>query len=450
MISRRAVLGALAGAAAPAFAQRRRPNVIVFLTDDHGYHDLGCQGARELKTPNIDALASSGVRFTNWYSNAPMCQPSRAALMTGRYPIRAGVPQNGSDLPVSEVTVAQLLREHGYATGAIGKWHLGAASDRSPNAKGFDYFYGFHSGCIDFYSHRMYWSEPRRVNFHDLWRDRTEIFEDGQYFTELVTREATAFVNRAGSRPFLLYVPFNAVHYPMHAPRKYVERFPGLEPERQMYAAMLSAADDSIGEILAAVRKAGQIENTLVFFTSDNGATREPRAGLNQQPAKGGSNYPHRGFKFSLFDGGIRVPAIMSWPGVIPARQVVDEIAGHFDILPTVAAAAGVKLPAGRTIDGRDAMPRATSKAKSPHQALYWASEGQRAIRRGQWKLVLNGIDADGAPRDRRPLEGEDGVFLSNIEQDPGESRNLRRQHDNVAAELTGMLDRWSGEVKNS
>lgn len=431
-------------------APPRRTNFIVFLTDDHGYHDLGCQGAQELKTPNLDALAASGARFTNWYSSAPVCAPSRAALMTGRCPVRAGVPTNGPSLPVSEQTIATLLKSRGYSTGIVGKWHLGSTPDTVPNAHGFDYFFGFLSGCIDYYSHRYYWGEPRRVNYHDLWQNRTEIFEDGQYFTELVTREAKRFISENHSKPFFLYVPFNGVHYPMHAPRKYVERFPNLEPERQMYAAMLSAVDNSVGEILGLVRNFGLTENTLVFFGADNGATREPRAGLNGQPAKGGSNSPFRGNKFSLFDGGMHVPAIMSWPGTIPPNQVIHETGAHIDLLPTICKAAGVPIPADRTIDGRDVWPMMTTRARSPHEALFWSSGGQLAVRRGKWKLVKDGFIADGTPEGQQKLAGDDAVFLSDLEQDPGESRNRRHDEPALADELLTLAQRWLEEQKKN
>ncbi len=433
--------GAVAAASTAPAQARRRPNFIVILSDDHGSHDLGCQGAADMKTPNLDALAESGARFTNWYANAPMCAPSRAALMTGRHPIRAGVPTNGPALPASEHTIASLLRAEGYATSLCGKWHLGSDDKTSPNAHGFDQFFGFHSGCVDFYSHRYYWGEPRRVNYHDLWRNRTEIFEDGKYLTEMLTAEAVNFLRTNAQRPFFLYLAYNAPHYPMHAPKKYVERFPGLERERQMYAAMVSAVDDGVGEVVETLSRLGLRDNTLIFFGADNGATREPRAGLNAQPAKGGTN-KFRGFKFSLFDGGMHVPGVLSWPGTIPRGQVIHEVGAHFDILPTFCAAADVRLPAGRTTDGRNILPVATSKAKSPHEALVWASGDQMAIRRGKWKLVSNGSEAaDGTMRER--MTGDDAMFLSDLDTDPGEKRNLRRENPNVVDELATYAQRW-------
>ncbi len=444
MLTRRNFLAATA--AAPLAPRARQPNFIVMLTDDHGYHDLGCQGARDLRTPHLDALAASGARFTDWYSCAPMCAPSRASLMTGRYPQRAGVPTNGPALPTSEQTIASLLKAQGYATGLAGKWHLGATDETAPTARGFDSFFGFHSGCVDFFSHRYYWGEPRQVNYHDLYRNRTEIFEDGQYLTELIAREALQFITSNRARPFFLYVAFNAPHYPMHAPRRYVERFPGLEPERRLYAAMLAAVDDAVGQMRDLLGKLGLLDNTLIFFASDNGATREPRAGLNQQPATAGSNRPLRGFKFSLFDGGIRVPAILSWPARIPPKQVIGELGAHMDILPTVCAAAGVPLPSDRIIDGRDMLPVVTGGARSPHEALFWASAAQLAVRRGRWKLVQNGFTADGTAGNRKRLEGPDTLFLSEILEDPGESRNRRADQPQLAADLADMAERWLKE----
>ena len=349
MFSRRAILTGATAATAQALlpAQTtRRPNVVLFLADDLGCHDLGAWGATDLKTPNIDALAAGGTRFTNWYAAAPVCAPSRAALLTGRYPIRAGVPDNGPALGPTEKTVATLLKTAGYSTGLFGKWHLGSTTDTDPNAHGFDRFYGFHSGCIDYYSHRYYWGEPRVPNYHDLWRDRTEIFEDGQYTTELFAREAAQFIRDRRSGPFFAYVPFNAPHYPMHAPKKYIERFAGLAPERRTYAAMISALDDGVGLVLRTLRELHLDENTLVLFTADNGATREARAGLDGKPATAGNNAPFRGNKFSAFDGGMHVPMIMNWPGVVPKAKVVREVGSHLDLLPTIAKAAGIAPPA--------------------------------------------------------------------------------------------------------
>ncbi len=445
MLSRRQFVTTTAAAVAAA-QERRRPNIVIFLADDLGCHDLGCWGAKDLQTPHIDAIAASGARFTNWYSAAPVCAPARAALLTGRYPLRAGVPDNGPPLRATEQTIASALKPGGYATALIGKWHLGP----DPNAHGFDRFFGFKSGCIDYFSHRYYWGEPRTVNYHDLWRDRAEVFEDGQYSTELFAREAVRFVRERRADPFFLYMPFNAPHYPMHAPAKYLERFSGLEPERRTYAAMISALDDAVGQVMTTLRELQLLDNTLVFFSADNGATREPRAGLNQKPATAGNNAPFRGNKFSAFDGGMHVPMAMSWPGVIPKGQVRTQVGSHLDLMPTICRAAGAALPANRTLDGADALPMAVSGAKSTHDAIYWSSAGQLAVRRGPWKLVKNGKIFDGTPEGAKPLAGDEALFLSNLDEDPGESKNLRHANANIADELQTLAERWMETVKEN
>lgn len=428
----------------------RPPNFVVLFTDDQGAHDLGCYGARDLLTPHIDTLAASGARFTNWYSNAPVCAPSRSSLFTGRYPIRAGVPSNGPALPPSQRTAAGLLKPKGYATGLVGKWHLGSGRDTSPNAHGFDYFYGFHSGCVDFYSHRFYWGESGnrgQVNYHDLWRNREEIFEDGEYLTDRLTEEACGFIRRNAERPFLLYVTYNAPHYPMHAPARYMDRFALLEPERRTYAAMIAAVDDGVGRIRHTLRQQGLLNNTLIVFAADNGATTEARAGLDQKPATAGDNSPYRGFKFSLFDGGMHVPGIMSWPGVIPEGKTIAEVVMTMDITPTIAAAASATPADGYRFDGADILRVAKGESRSPHQAIFWKQGQQSAVRRGKWKLVVNGATYDRTPEGRKPLSGDDAVFLSDLEADPGESMNLRRRHPELADELQTLLARWQREL---
>ncbi len=449
-LSRRTLLsGALAASQIPqrATAADRKPNVAVILFDDLGLHDLGYLGATDLRTPNIDRLATTGTVCRNWYSNAPVCAPARSSLLTGRCPIRAGVGQNGLPLRPSEKTLASLLKDEGYATALIGKWHLGSSPDTVPNAHGFDYFYGFHEGCVDYYSHRYYWGEPKRANFHDLWRNREEIFEDGQYLTERIGEEASGFITKQRDLPFFLYTALNAVHYPMHAPQKYLQRFPNLPRERRMYAAMLSAADDAVGQIISTLERSGTRDNTLIFLLGDNGATTECRAGLNDQPATAGQNTPFRGYKFSTFDGGMHVPALVNWPGRVPASKQIDQIVMTADILPTVCHVTGAQVPQDRTLDGRNIWPVLTAGAASPHEFVAWSEGPQLAIRRGPWKLVLNGVTHDGSPTGDKPLEGEDAVFLSNVEEDPGESRNLRHQHANVADELETLVHEWRREV---
>ncbi len=447
VLTRRCLLSAPLGA---PFVQARaqRPNFIIILTDDLGYQDLGCQGAGDLRTPHLDALAASGARFTDWYSNAPMCAPARAALMTGRYPQRCGVPTNNPVMPPSEIMISGLLKPLGYATGVFGKWHLGVTDDRHPNSKGFDEFFGFHT-CNDHFSHRNYWFAQGGLSYHDLWHNRTEVWEEGRYSTELWTEKALEWLKANRSRPFLLYLAYSAVHYPMHAPRRYLERCSHIADfERRIYAAMLACVDDGVGQILDFLESSGLRENTFIVFTSDNGATREPRAGMNRQPAKAGSNGPHRGAKFSLFEGGIRVPAIMSWPARIPPKQVIREMVMSADVFPTFAAAAGAALPGDRTIDGRDILPVAAKRAASPHQQIYWAALGQAAVRRGKWKYIRNPIEADGTPEGLKPIGGGDSVFLADLSEDPGERKNLRHVMPQLVEELDRAVEQWLAEVK--
>ncbi len=315
---------------------------------------------------------------------------------------------------------------------------------------GFDYFYGFLEGCVDYYSHRFYWGEPKRVNFHDLWRNREEIFEDGQYLTERIGEEAVQFIGRPRTGPFFLYTAFSAVHYPMHAPKKYLDRFKGMEPERRMYAAMLAAADDAIGAIIAELERIGQRGNTVIFLLGDNGATTEKRAGLGGNVATAGKNSPFRGFKFSAFDGGMHVPGLVNWPGQVPAGKMLGEIVMTGDIFPTICHLSGTPAPSERTLDGRNIWPVLTQAAASPHEFVAWSSGGQIAIRKGKWKLVVNGVDHDGTPAGERPLEGEDAVFLSDVEADPGERRNLRRAQPAVLDELQTLLNKWRASSESN
>lgn len=431
-------------------AMPERPNVVLMMADDLGYNDLGCTGSDYLRTPHIDSLARTGVRFSNWYSNAAMCAPARAGLLTGRYPHRCGVPGNGPALPATEKPLPALFRGAGYRTALAGKWHLGLTPDASPNARGYDEFFGFHYGCIDFFSHRTYWGEPNRVNLHDLWRNGEEIFEDGRYFTDLMEREAVSFLRRQPrDEPFFLAVMFAAPHYPMHAPEADIRPFAHLDLERRVRAGMIASMDDAVGAILHELNRRNLREETLVLFLSDNGATREPRAGLNQKPPTTGLNAPFRGYKFSFFDGGIHVPALASWPGQLPAGQVNAGLASHIDVLPTLCAAAGIAPPADRTIDGLNLLPMMREGAASPRRSLFWADgRGQGAVREGDWKLVLNGGDFDYATgKAYVPLTGGDARFLSNLENDPAESRNQAALQPARAAELEDAWHKWRASV---
>ena len=432
-------------------ARAGSPNIIILYADDMGIGDAGCYGARDIRTPAIDALAARGVRFSNYYSAAPVCSPSRAALLTGRYPIRAGVPTNvpstpGSPgMPGSEITVAELAKSRGYLTGLIGKWHLGFAPGCEPNDQGFDEFFGHHAGCIDHYSHLYYWPDPGDPPHHDLYRNRREVHEGGQYMTELVAREAVSFIEAQarGPRavPFLLYVPFNAPHFPMLAPNRFREMYAGLPAQRAVYAAMVSAMDEAIGSIMDALGRAGWTEQTFVFFASDNGATVEPEANHG-----GGSNGPYRGHKFSVFEGGIHMPAIVCWPGRVPAGVVRDQLVCAIDLLPTLAEAIGVALPADRTIDGRSWLGLLSDGGVPGHDSLCWREGKQYAVRQGRWKLLFRAMDT--APK-RLNVEvpSEDRVFLADLQADPGETRNLAQGNPEIVKRLTRLYQGWEQDV---
>ena len=428
------------------------PNFIVFLSDDQGYGDLSCMGATDFRTPRLDRLAADGARFTEWYSNSSVCSPARAALLTGRYPGNAGVRailaghRTTSGLLPEVPTLATALRPLGYQTAMAGKWHLGLADGCRPHDHGFDHWFGFMAGCIDYYSHIFYWgmADGKTAPTHDLWEDNREIYDNGRYFTDLIAERAVAYVRamaRAG-RPFFLYVPFNAPHYPMHAPRMYLDRFPQLAPDRRIMAAMLSAMDDAVGAIMDEVARQGLGERTCSVFMSDNGPSREARNWLDGRtdPYYGGTTGGFKGHKFSLYEGGIRSPGIVHWPGRIPAGQVLHGPAAAMDVFPTCLRAAGGD-PTTYALDGSDLLPMLTAGAPSPHGDLFWELGDQTAMRRGDWKLVLNGRLVEGAPP-------EDKVFLANLADDPGERHNRAGDRPELTAELTAAANTWRAGIE--
>ncbi len=421
----------------------------MIVTDDHGIGDVGCFGATDARTPNLDRLAASGARFTQWYSNAPICSASRAAILTGKYPDRAGVQGALTSMPTwdvpglraGETTMATALRARGYRTAAFGKWHLGSAPASRPQAQGFDDFFGWYSGWLDAYSHRYYQlgAPPGRI-FHDLWRNEREVFEEPAYMTELLGREASAFLARqSAEKAFLLYLAFGAPHYSMMAPKKYLDRFPvTMERDRRTHLAMVAAVDDVVGSLLDQLQKQGLKRDTVVFFQADNGATREVRASSYGEPYAGGSNGRFRGYKQGLFDGGMHVPAILRAPGVTRPGQVWDRPMISMDLLPTFVTMAGGTPPAG--IDGQNMVPVLRGQEK-PHEWLFWSFEKQRAVREGDWKLIVNPPNFPGDPVKEK-------LWLSNLEADPGEKTNLAPME---TARVTLMLERlraWEREMK--
>ena len=437
-----------------------QPNFIIFVTDDQGYGDMSCMGATDFETPNLDRLAASGVRFTNWYANSPVCSPSRASLLTGRYPGNAGVRsilaghRTASGLPATVPTLATALKPFGYHTEMVGKWHLGLAEESRPHQHGFDRWFGFLAGCVDYYSHIFYWGmnqgEPGNNPTHDLWENDQEIWLNGEYLTEVITQRALEAIRRAiqQGKPFLLYIPYNAPHYPMHAPQRYMDRFAHLSWDRQVMAAMLSAVDDGVGEILDELERHGLREHTAVYFQSDNGPSRETRNWLDGciDPYYGGTAGKLKGHKFSLYEGGIRVPGLLSWPAQIPAGQVVDTVGAAMDIFPTFLRAAGGD-PSQFEVDGEDILPllvgNSPDAASAPFAArtICWEMGDQTALRRGPWKLVLNGRLVEGAPP-------EDAVHLSNVDEDMGERVNLAEYYPELVAELLGIALTWRTQIE--
>lgn len=431
-----------------------QPNFIVFLTDDQGYGDLSCMGATDVKTPHIDDLAVSGARFTNWYSNSPVCSPARASLLTGRYPGNAGVRsileghRTATGLPQHVPTIPTALKKLGYQTFMTGKWHLGMKEESRPHNHGFEHWYGFLAGCIDYYSHIFYWGMntpgPGVNPTHDLWEDGEEAWNNGNYFTEAITSKAIEYIRKAATdnNPFILYVPFNAPHYPMHAPEKYMQRFAHLPWDRQVMAAMLSAVDDGVGSIMAELASLGLADNTCTLFTSDNGPSRESRNWLDGtlDPYYGGTSGQLKGHKFSLYEGGIRVPGIMNWPGTIHSGQVIDYPCASMDIFPTFLNAAGGS-PSEYELDGQNLLPCVLEKKVPPERDLFWEMGDQTAIRRGKSKLVLNGqLVEEDSPSNT--------VHLSDLDEDMGEQMNLQSQQPELAAELRTAASKWRSDIE--
>lgn len=411
----------------------RKPNVIIILTDDQGIGDVGCFGASDIQTPNIDALAKRGVRFTNFYAAAPVCSPSRAALLTGRYPWRAGVPGNvghetGSrGLPPEHRTIAEMLKEQGYATAVIGKWHLGSGNGSEPNAQGFDHSFGHLSGCIDNYSHFFYWAGP---NKHDLYRNGVEVHAPGQFFPDLQLKEAQNFMRANRDRPFFIYYAANAPHYPYQGEPRWLERYKDLPYPRNLYAAFVSTMDERVGALMKTVDELGLRNDTVVIFQADHGHSIEERAHFG-----GGSSGGLRGAKFSLFEGGIKVPAIVSWPGKIPAGEERKAVAHGCDWFPTIAELCHAK--AGDGLNGQSLMKVIRSAvAASRHEVLQWrtgpAQQPQWAVRKGPWKLLGN------LPKSETGSDAAN-LLLVNLEDDPAETRNRSAEHPDIIRDLLAL-----------
>ncbi len=426
---------------------QERPNVILIYSDDQGTIDLNIYGAKDLVTPNIDRLAKSGIMFTQFYA-APVCSPSRASLLTGLTAQKAGVPGNAgasaesnAGLSGDRYTMAEMFKAAGYRTAHIGKWHLGYQPEMSPNAQGFDYSFGHLVGCIDNYSHFFYWNGPNR---HDLYRNGKEVFYPGQYFPDLMVKEAGQYMEQNINNPFFMYFAINMPHYPYQGDPKWLEyyRAKGVAYPRDLYAAFVSTLDDKIGLLLKKVSELGLTKNTIIIFQSDNGYSTEERAHFG-----GGSAGIYRGAKACLFEGGIRVPAMISWPGKIHEGEVRDQFAVNTDWLPTLAELCNIELDA-ENLDGKSLVPLfSNSKAETGHPEGYcWAYKDMWVARKGKWKLLGNPEDTS----NKGILTKNDSLFLVNLETDPGEMKNMATENPSVVEELKNQYQQWLKDNKSN
>jgi arylsulfatase A-like enzyme len=498
---------------ARAAAAVSKPNIVVILADDLGYGDTGAYGSKIVLTPNIDALAASGVRFTDGYVTHPVCSPSRAGLMTGRYQERYGWEFNpkGRDkangVSLNEIMLPKVMKEAGYTTGMIGKWHLGQPGPYYPAQRGFDFFFGFAGGgsvyIIDPKPGDAFEGAGSDDEIDDVAdarpapditdsaqlrlrleaaRERAPITRNGvpvhvtEYQTDAFTREGVNFIDQHRNQPFFLYMAYHAPHKPLQATKKYYDRFPeiALKPLR-IHTAMISAMDDGVGALVAKLKADGLDKNTIIFFLSDNGCP----SSVGEEGAC--SNAPLVGFKRTHFEGGVRVPFIVSWPGHVPAGRVDSRVVSSLDIFPTAVAAAGGKLPADRAYDGVDLMPFLTSKlGDPPNPTLYWRAGPNFAIRDGGWKMMLTNkarpgeeasseLKSQGNKRlakgdkgnkgDKKGLKGgiEDPssqpptaspfgqhTMLYDLSQSPTETLNLATQRPAIVSSLKGKIDAWN------
>lgn len=417
------------GRAAAAEARAGRPNILIIVGDDMGYSDIGVHGCRDIPTPNIDSLAKNGVRCTSGYVSGPYCSPTRAGLMTGRYQQRFGHEFNpGRDptgdvgLPLTETTIAQRFKDAGYATGMVGKWHLGQAAKFHPLNRGFQEYFGFLGGA------RSYFPITGNPNAGQrMLRGHDPIAEDEPYTTDTFAREANAFIDRHAQTPWFLSLTFNAVHGPMHATDKYLARFPNIQDEkRRTYAGMMSAMDDAIGSVLKKLDERKLIDNTLVFFISDNGGPTAVNAS---------NNLPLRGFKAQTWEGGIRVPFLVQWKGKLSGGITYDQPVIQLDIGPTALAAAGAQAPQAK-FDGVDLLPYLSGeKNVPPHEELFWRFGPQMAIRQGNMKLVK--------------ATGIDQPALFDLAADIGEQKDLAAERPEVVKDLMACYESWNKTLES-
>lgn len=422
------------------------PNLIVILTDDMGYADVGFNGCTDIPTPAIDKIADQGVRFTQGYVTYPVCGPSRAGLLTGRYQDRFGFTTNPSidpnnptsGLPVEEETMAQVLQKAGYKSAIIGKWHMGTHPNFHPLERGFDYFYGFLSGGHRYFPEELTLNDLSEVTEKWQWyntkiiENRTPV-ETDEYLTDELSKAAVNFIRNQArdDQHFMLYLAYNAPHAPLQATEKYLSRFSHIaDTKRKTYAAMVSAVDDGVEMILNTLKEKGIDENTIVVFLSDNGGPK----------TNASNNKPLRGYKSDLFEGGVRVPFAIRWKGTIPEGKTYNLPISSLDILATIVAQADIKINPLRPLDGVDLIPYLTgSKAGEPHDFLFWRKWEQNAmaIRNGSLKLVANRQMEDNPP------------LLFNIDADKSETSDLKSTMPETGDKLLLEWQKWNAQMKD-
>jgi arylsulfatase A-like enzyme len=444
----------------PAAGQPRQPNILLIVSDDQGWPDLGCIGIKPIQTPHLDSIAKGGVRLTNYYVTWPACTPSRGSILTGRHPLRNGLydmvrndmvnyghkysaqeystsPEMTLGLDPREKTLGDMLRAAGYRCGMVGKWDMGQAKRFLPLQRGFDFFYGHGNNGIDYYTHERY-------GVHSLFvGNQRSKADQGTYATDLFKREAVKFIaadtrpqRQQASQPWFLYLCFNAPHgasaygepkngkkrgVGVQAPAEYIARYANstVSENLQRYFAAVTCMDDAIGEILKLIRDRGEEGNTLVIFHSDNGGSGN------------GGNAPLRGQKSTLWEGGLRIPCVARWPGKIPAGKVSDEFLTTLELMPTLAAAAGAKTPEGVTLDGYNMLPVLAGEQPSPRQEMFWEFRGQKAVRKGNYKWI-----------DSNAAKG-----LYDLASDIGEQNDLSEKHPDIAASLAARWTAWRQQM---
>lgn len=402
-----------------------RPNILVIVSDDQGYGDISCYfHPKVVDTPQLERLCHQGIRMSNGYASACVCAPTRAGLLTGRYQQRFGFYTAGDSrigMPLDEITLADLLKEEGYATGIFGKWHLGIKLPYHPLNRGFDEFYGF----LGHGAHDYFDLKPSSEH-NSIYRNK-EIISDTGYLTDNLAREAVSFINDHKDEPYFCYLPFNAVHWPLQAPKEDIKLFDTGDESRDIYLAMLKKMDEAVGRVLDAVESTGMMDNTLIIFFSDNGGAKKNHA----------YNGKLRDYKQSLYEGGIRVPFIVSWPKKLEQGKVCNEPVMSIDVMPTVCASINAKLSTDRIYDGKNMLPILTGKSEGPlHEMLFWDDGNvQWAVREDDWKLLKN-------------RKGQ--IELYNLKNDLCEKKDLSKKHPDILERLHKAYKEWKAKMGRS